>query len=365
MGTLVYSPFTGLFFLCIEDLEARDELEQWLDSGSSNPPNEQYLRSLGPGWAVHTDRARFPRQHLLSSSGRKPYIYKPDSLLVVNWLITSSCSCDCRYCYSQDIMTEGTPSQGPSGIRATAKQILSYSPLAVVLTGGDPLSEDGIETAMDALHGRTGIVVDTNGIGVTRKHVELFKKYDVFVRVSLDSERPRVNNSLRPIKTGACSLEAALKCINICLENEIGVGVQTVVTKTNMSDMESLGHKLYRLGITSWRLQLLANHSRFDDYVKLRPKADRFKNTIVPTIGQKNRTGWDERMSIQVIDNTTPNAVVLVHPDGRFLTEVDGKVPLNKNNQRKPSMAQIRRGPLDLEAHTDRYLGIAAGKSYE
>ena len=354
---LAYSPFTGLMFACMEETSACDQLLEWLDCDIKSPPDDCYLYSLGPGWATGKAKARFPRTHLLSSSGLVPRSHKPESLLVVNWLISAQCLCRCRYCYSSDIMDQYSSQPNAHDVRAIARQILSYQPLAVVLTGGDPLMDNKLEEAIEVLHGHTGIVIDTNGARLTKNVVKVFSKHNVFVRVSMDSELPRVNDQLRPMPTGS-SLQAALEAINLCLDNDVGVGVQTVVTKKNMSDLEALGHKLYRMGVTSWRLQVLVNHSLFSDYKAFEPNLRRFRNSICSVLGQKNRNGWDERMSIQPVD-TAPNAVVLVAPDGRFLTELNGKVPLCEDKPFRPSMDEILRGPLDLDAHATRYLNIS------
>ena len=361
LGLIVYSPFTGLLFSCLEEKEGKQKLIRWLEGNEKQPPDERYLRALGAGWALKTGKAGFPRQHRLSSTGMVHHSYKPDTLLVVNWLITGRCSCECRYCYSHDLMVTEAKSMSASRIRTVAKQILKYRPLAVVLTGGDPLEYSGIEVAFEALHGKTGIIVDTNGIGITKEKAQLFREYNAFVRVSLDSERPRVNNKLRPTKIGVCSLESALKCINLCMEHQVGVGVQTVVTSLNMSDIGPLGHKLHRLGITSWRLLVLTRHSCFDDYRYLEPNTRRLNEKIMPDLGIVSRKGWDEVMSIQKIDNNVSNSVVLVAPDGRFLTEFNGKVPLSEDSPCRPSMDEIIKGPLNLDAHTERYLNISPG----
>ena len=363
LGIIVYSPFTGLLFSCLEPPEVKEELLRWLDGSSKKHPDEQYRRSLGAGWAVNLANAKYPRNHFLSSTGLPPRSYKPDSLLVINWMITGRCSCKCKYCYATDIMECRTSSPNGMEMTSIAQQVLSYQPLVVVLTGGDPLEEQGLEVALDALHGRTGIIIDTNGFGITEKKVKLFKRHEVFVRVSLDSERPKVNNALRPSRSGKCSLDAAINCINLCMKHNVGIGVQSVITKENMSDIDPLRQKLYKLGITSWRLQILANHSRFKDYELLKPNLGRLKDSILPGLGLVNRIGWDDVMSIQIVDNTVPNAVVLVTPDGRFVTELHGKVPLSTDNPHSPSMSQIVQGPLNLDAHTDRYLGPAAPRA--
>jgi MoaA/NifB/PqqE/SkfB family radical SAM enzyme len=364
LGLLVYSPFTGLIFSCLEDDGAfKKNLVRWLRGDAGAMPSEVHTRSVGVGWHVPMAEARYPSTQLLSVSGRKWKAKKPDYPLVINWLITGRCSCRCRYCYAADLMEREGPEPDPTRVRKVAETILSYQPLVVVLTGGDPMTSPSLKQAMVVLHGRTGIIVDTNGIGLTPEHVQLFKKYKVFVRVSLDSESPKKNNKLRPIKNGrGCSLDAALDCVSLCLTNGIQVGIQTVVTKENASDLEALGHKLHRSGVTSWRLQILANHARFRDYSALRPNIGRFSRNILHAIDQKSRTGWDEAMSVQVSDNSVPNAVVLVSPDGEFFTEVEGfgKEAIDPKHVCRPTLSAVRSGSLNLDAHTQRYLGMLA-----
>ncbi len=364
LGVLIYSPYTGLFFSCLEEDEITQKLLNWLRGGVEKFEIEKYTKSVGAGWYVAKNDALYPPENVLSSSGMKLRSKKSDYPILINWLITYKCSCRCPYCYARDVMMDGLE---PDKVKAKqiANTILSYKPLAVVLTGGDPLCSPNIIPALEELHGKTGIIIDTNGVGITEKHVMLFKQYNVFVRISLDSERPKINNAIRPLKNSGCSLSLALDCINLCLRNDVSIGIQTVVTKINMSDIEPLSYKLFRLGVTNWRIQMLANHSRFDEYGKLKPNIKRYHKNIVKTIGKKNKAGWDETMSIQQINNTISNAVILVSPQGEFLTEFNGKVAIDEKNRKKPTLKAIRSGTLNLDAHTDRYLNLDGNKLSE
>ena len=78
-------------------------------------------------------------------------------------------------------------------IERIVESILSLNPLVVVLTGGYLLFSGHLTDAVHLLSGKVGIVLDTSGYTFTRKHLELFKQYHVSVRISLDSEPPKVN----------------------------------------------------------------------------------------------------------------------------------------------------------------------------
>ena len=227
------------------------------------------------------------------------------------------------------------------------------------MTGGDPLCCPNIKIAIQALHNKAGIIVDTNGFLVTEEHLKLFKKYGVFVRVSIDSERPQVNQELRPSKNrDHCTLAAALKCVDLCLAQNIPVGIQTVITNKNLSDIASLFPKLIRLGVRGWRLLYLAKHSEFSDYESYKPNGKRFYRNIRDSLRVKSTGGSDEVMWVQVLHNSEPDAVILVSPEGHFYTEQEGgKVILDENSPSKPSLDSIK-DTINRSAHLDRYLSI-------
>lgn len=365
VGYFVYSPYSGLFF-AVQDSGSETVLK-WLEKKKSFLPPDEYIKALGPGWAIRMEHADYPVQHLLPSNVIWPII-RPQSPILVNWLITGNCPLDCQYCFAQDLMHGRCKEPEKNKIKQIAFNILSHNPLAVVLTGGDPLFSPHLSLAMGYLHKKTGLIVDTCGYTFTTAHLELFKKYNVFVRVSLDSQQPKINDKLRPLnkKLGAIrndsmgTAEAALNTISKCVEAGVKVGVQTVVTKMNLSDLEALGDKLYRLGVSNWRIMMLASfNERSKESLKLRMDErgqKRFYNTITKHLRAKHRNWWHQSMAIQLTHNRTPNAVVLVSPEGNFCTE--SNVRLGKELlSLKPNNAAIF-DKVNFHAHAERYLNL-------
>lgn len=359
LGLLIYSPHTGVFFACKEKSNKLNELISWLNGKKDDAPSIEYANAVGAGWFVELKNAVFPNEHLLSSTN-ETFIYHTLKPIVANWLITSQCPLNCVYCYAKDVM--GCKDKIPANkIIAIAKNILAYHPLAVTLTGGEPLCSPHLELAIKSLYGKTGIILDTSGYLINKEHIKLFKKYDIFVRISLNTELPNKNKKLRPTQSGESSIEQAINSINMCLDSEVPIGIQTIITKDNISDFERLGHKLYRLGIRNWRLMMLANFKGFDEYNTLLGDntSNRFYKTIRHKLKTQSRNGWNKSMAVQVLHNKEPNAVFLVSPQGQFITEQKnaGKKLLDKANPFAPRLKSIPNN-VNMFAHVERYLNL-------
>lgn len=361
LGMLIYSPFTSMLYSCAETSENAKIIRQWLNLERKDFFDPIYLEALGPGWHSPLESAVFQSNRFLTSIDKSIVNKKPEYPLVINWLITNKCNGKCKYCYANDIIGECYENLTVDQVKKIGDVILSYNPLAVVITGGDPLVSDHLEIALKHLSKKVGVIVDTNGLSLTPKHIKAFKKYGVFVRISLDSQSPRRNNLLRQSKTGACSLEGAISAIDNCLSNDISVGVHTVVTNNNIGDILPLSEKLPRVGVLCWRIQLVANHSKFKDYNKFAPSKKRFYKNIIPKVLKTLREEKRGIVFVDVVHNNIPESVVLVLPNGKFCTELTGvgKVPIDPINEFSPRIESFRDGVLNREGHTSRYLGNA------
>ena len=197
-GLLVFSPYSGLIFACKES--DSQNVVKWIDKRTDIPPDDMYLKAIGAGWAIDMDQANYPTKHLLPSYSNIwpiPFAKRP---IVINWLITGNCPLECKYCYAEDLMRGHCKEPNETDIRKIANSILSYKPLTVVITGGDPFVSPHLNLAMKLLHGNTGLILDTSAYTFSASYLRLLKEYGVFVRISLDSEIPRINKKLRPIR---------------------------------------------------------------------------------------------------------------------------------------------------------------------
>jgi MoaA/NifB/PqqE/SkfB family radical SAM enzyme len=364
LGLLVFSTHTGLIFAC----QATDgkALLRWLECKGS-PPALEYEKALGPVWALPLNEAEYPSKHLLPTDQSGWTILRPDYPIVINWLLTGNCTLKCQYCYAEDLMRGCRIEPNAQEVENIAETILSYHPLAVVLTGGDPLLSPHLERVLDALHKKTGIIIDTSGFVFSSDHLNLLEKYDAFIRISIDSEIPKIHDRLRPplstTNANQSSNTAAINALCRCLDAGIGVGVQTVATKYNRSDLEAFGDKLYRIGIRSWRILVVApsqtNMNSFEILRGTRIGQERYERYIEKHLRLKHDNGWNKGMAVQITHNKAPNSVVLVAPDGTFLTEATvnpQKIILDEKSPKNPRHDHFF-DKINSDTHAERYLG--------
>lgn len=376
LGLLTYSPFSGLFYAC--DKSDKDRLLMWLDKEIPVPPAEVYAKALGAGWFIEPQDAEYPIPHMLPPQSEEwgKAILCSQKPILINWLITGGCPLNCKYCYAQDLMNGKYREPSLAEIKDIANSILEFEPLVVVLTGGDPLVSPHLGEAIELLHGKVGIIIDTSAYSLNQDHIDLFKEYNVFVRISLDSEIPKINDSLRPALVNSKrvnrpfsnNVEVAVNGILKCIDHNIRIAVQSVATNKNRSDFMVLGDKLFKLGVSGWRILMIAPSStNFEAYLKLSGdeiSQRRFYKYILKKLKTKHTNDWERKMSVQVAGNRVPNAVILVAPDGTFLTEsqlkgqeVIGKVLIDQEFPNQPRIARMLNS-INMHAHTERYLNL-------
>lgn len=270
----------------------------------------------------------------------------------------------------------------------SAQAILNLKPLVVVLTGGDPLFGGNFFGAASLLAGKVGLIVDTSGYTLNDRHIETIKEHGMAVRVSLDSENPRVHNLHRPIysqypdleKKNGPSMQAALRAIERLLSENISVTVQTVATKKNANDLINMGEKLRRLGVTAWRiLKVAPSEARLQNYKRLsgilhddgRPAGERSAkgpyNHVFKELTKRYAKKGTSGFSLQIASNTIPNNVILVGPNGVFYTESNvniKKVVIDDDRPRNPKLKSVH-AKVDMDAHAKRYLNLTTEESYD
>jgi sulfatase maturation enzyme AslB (radical SAM superfamily) len=362
LGLIVFSPYTGLIFACVKN-DSQGVLS-WLNKEIEIPPKKIYRKALGAGWNIPFQLADYPISHLLPEPINWA-IPKVDYPIVINWLLTGKCALSCRYCYAQDLMKSSNREPDRKDIENIVERILSFFPVAVVLTGGDPLLSPNLDLAIRLLYGKTGIIVDTSGYSLNEKHIEIFKKHGVLPRISIDSEIPRINDFLRPLNSRIRRINSgnfALEAICSLLKANIPVSIQTVATSKNRSDLEFLGDKLYRMGIRAWRILIVApsstNQKYYTSLAGTKGGQERFHKYIKTQVKIRHKHGWNKGMGVQLTHNQTPNSVVLVSPSGVFYTESrtkPGKVVIDENRKYNPRLGLLL-SKIDLHAHIERYL---------
>jgi len=377
IGLLAYSPYTGLSYAVPEG--DAEKVLKWLALRGKVELPIAYERTLGVGWKTPFHRAKHTIPHLLpdlKAWHNVPSLSRP---ITINWFITGRCPLACRYCYAEELMRNEDSEPSADQIAEIADSILALNPLVVVLTGGDPLFSPRTQAAAERLRGKVGLVLDTSGYTFKQAHLDFFKRDNISVRISFDSEIPRVNQFQRPlyskytalVKSGVSTLEAAVNTLEKCLQNGITVTVQTVATKRTVNDLPAMGDKLFRLGLRSWRvLRVIPSKASIEGYRLLEQELPtrklRVKDKAYAFVFEKlldlHRATWRSGMALQVTANDIPNSVILVSPDGNFFTESNIKIEkllIDPQRPKRPRVDQIHSN-VNMQAHADRYLNITS-----
>lgn len=381
-GLLCFNPHPGILY-AVSHPDAGD-VKLWL-KGESPLPRDIYSATLGLGWSTKKLEPRFPSPQLLPSAAHWPTVPSPEWPLIINWFITGRCPLACRYCYAEDLMRDDSIEPGPKQIGQIAESILKLNPVVVVITGGDPLFTPNLTHAIQHLSGRVGLIVDTSGFTLRDDHLRLFKEHNVSLRISIDSQVPAIHDLQRPVSSlypklreRGSTLAAAVEALSKALDAGIGVTVQTVATKKSANYLVSLGDVLYRLGVRSWRIFKVApSLSSMGGYRALvgthmddgRPHKGKRQHGpydhAFAAVLKARTASWNDSMAIQVTMNEVPNSVVLVAPDGSFVTESNtgrGKVVLDTKSPRSPSRASVHK-MVNMSSHAARYLNLTSAKT--
>ena len=370
-GGFVFSPFSGLIYGI--HYSSTKNVFEYLENINAGNVDSVIKKCLGLGWDNNIT-VEHVKPHLLPSEGNWKN-NNTDNPILINWLITGNCTHDCLYCYAEDLMRGRIEEPTEKTIEETAKIILSYNPLAIVLTGGEPLLSPYINKILDLIHGKAGIMIDTNGYALTDELIALFKKYDVVLRVSLDSPRPRVNDRLRPLKTKSKKVkkgfETSFNALCKALDAGITVVVQSVLTSENENELLEFGDLLVTLGVKAWRIQIvMPSNIKKEASIKLHAPKSKSKSKkneksyrfSIEELLSRYKYTWKECMSLQISNygEKTVNNVILVSPDGNFYTEhVTGnkKVLIDEENPKKPTVNKIQ-NQVNSSSHFVRYMNI-------
>jgi MoaA/NifB/PqqE/SkfB family radical SAM enzyme len=366
-GLLAFSPFTGLFFSIAEDY-SEDVLSYCNNHPvARTPQNAAIFDNLG----IRIDALPNENFQITNWLPQKEYFSfaegLPDKPIVINWLISNKCNSNCKYCYASDVIDKPFDKNETKEI---AESILSYNPLAVVLSGGEPLMEKKILIdAIRLLGCKTGLIIDTNGLIYDKELVRLFKKNNVVVRISLDSLHGETNNKTRPQRSQRKdTLNTIIENIIQYKAHDIPVLIQTVITSVNKNTIDDMFNKLPALKINGWRVFSVTTPNEektpgtFKEVMLFgrTKKTEEAQKDIQDKLKLFSKTHLSKsNFTLEVIfkADSIKNTVILVLPSGKFVTEGvfnNCKIDIDKEHSYKP--VNIFK-TVDLRGHYERYLG--------
>ncbi len=168
--------------------------------------------------------------------------------------VTDKCNLNCSYCYLFDKKNEEISETTIQNFISLEKYILNYNAgdiLNIRLTGGEifvlPLKQ--IEKLFKDIYlSNTKITINTNGTLLTKRHIDLLKKYNAEISISLDGT-PNIHNIRR--SNSYKDVERAAMLMN---QQNYGYGIITVINEDSAKHIDEI-YEFFKANIMNTRFQ--------------------------------------------------------------------------------------------------------------
>ena len=215
-------------------------------AGSGNPPPSHGRSPSGPagrramGFSVDFDQAP----------------------LLVIWEVTRACELACRHCRA-DAINWRHPRELtlPEG-KKLLEQVRAMGTPIVVLTGGDPIQRDDLESLI--AHGKSlGLRMGTIPAGtprLTRERIRSLRTAGIDqVAFSIDGPSAQKHDDFRRVEG---SFDLTIQGARWAREEDIPLQINTVLSQFNFHDFDALAELVESLGIVFWEVFFLVPTGR-------------------------------------------------------------------------------------------------------
>jgi radical SAM protein with 4Fe4S-binding SPASM domain len=234
----------------------------------------------------------------------------------VVWELTLACDQRCLHCGSRAADARSHELGTDEALRVVG-ELAELGTREVALIGGEAYLHPGFLKIVEAVvHAGMRCTLTTGGRGVTERLAREMKSAGLYsVSVSVDG----IGHSHDLMRATVGSFDAATAALKHCVEAQLPVACNTVITRANASELEDLYELLAGLGMRGWQVQLMAALGRAADrpdlliqpweLLELIPRLARLKERaydrgILLTVG--NNVGYfsrDERLLRSLVRN--------------------------------------------------------------
>lgn len=275
-----------------------------------------------------------------------------DRPLLINWTITGKCQNKCVYCYGKDIM-HCTDILSIEELDKIISHLKYLNPKVIVISGGEPFLHLQIQYILNKID-FCDIIVDTNGLILPQNFLS-YDKNNIHLRISLDSEKEKINGLLRK-NPDSHATQKVIGNIIRCIEREIPVSVHTVLSDVNEKMITELGDFLISIGVKLWRILIITPNDMIIDKnnakeIWIKGAVERIRKYAI----QKRK-----KIKIRLANNGDfcGRGIILLNPEGKYyirkIKEKEKSI-VDENNHKFP-MLQTLMDCLDDNAHIERYL---------
>lgn len=274
----------------------------------------------------------------------------------IGWQLSGNCNLDCIYCFAENKIHN----KDTDDIMDVANTILTFHPISVGLSGGEPTLNPRLADIMKLFKGKTNCVLNTNGTTPQlEKLLPVLKETNTFVRMTIDTFDNDLLNTLRPPvhmpKEGYDQISKFKKNIKLMQEAKVPFMIHTVITSKNLPTTEQTAEELIKLGVKRWHMYSVDYSEKckdiYDDIKVSKEQMRTNHENLVAKFGDKIEiTSTLKDLSFR------ERAVLLVDSTGRFLVDTvkSGNVFIGRD-PKHPTYEELMR-ELDYDVHKACYL---------
>lgn len=269
----------------------------------------------------------------------------------VCWMIENLCNLDCIYCFA-----ENKNILSSIDYKVVADNILKLDPVTIVLTGGEPTLNPNLPNIIEYVGDKAYTIIDSNG--TTNNWEKIIPKLkNSLVRFSIDSLNCDIINMVRPSKNKILTfkqIETITKNIQMLKRSNIPVIIQTVMTKFNINELNSIYAYLVELGIERWYISAVKYSDKCENNYNDICLDDEELNIVKEQIENFNSDKINITFSVE--KEAGAKSRLFVEKSGRFFVDtiVDGIIYVGKDYT-KPTKKEIL-SCLDVDKHYDLYI---------
>jgi AdoMet-dependent heme synthase len=184
------------------------------------------------------------------------------SPFLVIWESTRACDLACKHCRAEAVPERDTRELTTAEAKRMLDDVRRFGPIVFVLSGGDSLKRPDVFELLEygaRIGLRMGVTPATTPLA-TRDTLLRLKDCGISrVAVSLDGSTPGIHDEFRRVNG---SFDWAIKILRDCQDIGISTQVNTVVTRHNIDDFDSLARLMTTLGIVFWEVFFLVPMGR-------------------------------------------------------------------------------------------------------
>ena len=212
----------------------------------------------------------------------------------VELLLTHNCNLKCKHCFqSSELHSDKRTHLSTHEWEKIFIELEKANIYNVIISGGEPMMYPHFEQLLRKVTDlRMSFSILTNGMLISEKNLDIFKKKNVSVTISLDGCTAEQHEFLR----GKNTFEHIVRTIDLMVKNGVNLNIAHVVNAHNKEHLEELILFLINKGVHHLSINLVEPEGRAfsNDFLLLSPKEESLMRKKITQL----QTNYSDRITI-------------------------------------------------------------------